>query len=121
MAHKPAEPDTQDMAPCSCPPAALTCVRFADGVVMVRCGVHEQQSWSVDGRPAGRDDALAALKGVFVERRGERRTGRAPSPRPQVIRMTEPVAYDVAPEAGDDARLTALLRARGLSGTWAVA
>ena len=108
------------MTSCPCPPASLTSVCFAEGVVLVRCSAHEQQSWFVDGQEVARTEALTALKDLVVARRGERRTA-ATSRRPKVIRMQEPVAYDVPAEADDAERLTALLRARGLSGTWAVA
>jgi len=115
-------PDTPDMTSCACPAASLASLRFTDGLVMLRCASHEQQAWFVDGRPAERDQVLPALKELFVDRRGERRTSRVTAARPRVLRMQEPVAYDaVSPEADDSARLTALLHARGMSGTWAVA
>ena len=110
------------MTSCVCPATSLASLRFADGLVMLRCASHEQQTWFVDGRPAERDQVLPALKELFVDRRGERRTSRVTAARPRVLRMQEPVAYDaVSPEADDGARLTALLHARGMSGTWAVA
>lgn len=108
------------MTTCACPATSLASLRFADGLVMLRCASHELQTWYVDGRPAERHEVLPALKDLFVDRRGERRS--TPAPARRVVRLSEPVAYDAGPADTDDsARLTALLQARGLSGTWAVA
>lgn len=106
------------MTSCACPAASLASLRFADGLVLLRCSSHESQTWFVDGRPAERDEVLPALKELFAERRGERSPSPRTTPPARVIRMTAPVL----PADGDDStRLTALLHARGLSGSWAVA
>ncbi len=117
MVHKGTTPDTRDMPNCACPAASLTSLRFADGLVLLRCAAHEQQAWYVDGRPAERHEVLPALKGLFVDRRGERAGRGAPARR--VVQLPE--AAPALPEDVDSARLTALLRARGLPGDWAVA
>ncbi|MCW2679893.1 MAG: hypothetical protein JWM62_1294 [Frankiales bacterium] len=111
------------MTSCACPAASLTSLRFADGLVMLRCAAHEQQAWFVDGRAAERHEVLPALRDLFVDRRrGERSAGRVRPARPRVLQMQEPAPHEVVPvEADDSERLTALLRARGLSGSWAVA
>lgn len=107
------------MTRCHCAAASLTSLRFADGLVLLRCAAHEQQTWFVDGRPAERHEVLPALRELFEDRRGERSTGRTPAARPRVVRLPE--AAPVEADTDDGARLTALLHARGLSGTWVVA
>lgn len=121
MVHLAQAPETYHMNSCACPAASLVSLRFAEGLVLLRCTAHEQQTWYVDGQPAERPEVLPALKDLFLGCRGERRTGRRTTLRPRVRRLHEPVAYDATPDAGDDERLTALLHSRGLSGTWAVA
>lgn len=109
------------MTRCQCPATSLTSVRFADGLVMVRCSAHEQQAWLVDGQPAEKHQVLPALKDLFVDRRGERSTSRRTASKQRVVRLPETTPYEAVPaDADDSARLTALLHARGLSGTWAV-
>lgn len=105
------------MTTCACPATSLASLRFADGLVLLRCSAHEQQTWYVDGRPAERHEVLPVLKELFVDRRGERAGRRAPAR--QVVQLPE--AAPAVPEKADNARLTALLQARGLSGTWVVA
>ena len=107
------------MTSCACPASTLTSLRFADGLVMLRCGAHEQQAWFVDGRQAEQHEVLPALRDLFTVRRGERRESLRPAPRPRVVQLQEPEAPVL--EGDDSERLTALLRARGLSGSWAVA
>ena len=107
------------MTGCPCPAGSLAQVSFADGVVMLRCAAHEMQRWCLNGHPVERDVALGMLKDLFLARRGERS---GTPPRPRVLRLPAAPSYDLpSPEAEDGARLTALLHARGLSGTWAVA
>jgi len=105
------------MRTCTCPESALTCVRIADTVVLLRCSAHDVQRWAVDGAPAGREDVLRRLRRVFNDRRGRDRSPR-PAPRPRVVRLPEPAV----PLTGSPAeQLTALLRARGLDGSWSLA
>lgn len=109
------------MLSCPCSPEGLTAVRFDGGVVMLRCGLHDQQRWLVHGRPTLRADVLPVLRNLFADRRGEpRRTHPAPKP-VKVVRRASPAYAAVPAGAGDDERLTVLLHARGLSGSWAVA
>lgn len=103
-------------------------VTFGDGVTLVRCSAHEQQYWVVDGAPTDSPLALARLRDLFQARRGQ---GRPRGPvRETVIRLDRGTAASadavyptVVLPAGSstDAQLTALLRARGLEGSWAVA
>ena len=115
------------MSSCRCPRTALAAVTFDNGAVLVRCPSHEQQRWLVEGREVSSTDALALLRDAFSAGRNRR-----PEPgtrRHKVVRMpdTPAVAVDPYPEtpqlSGDDASadLTALLNARGLTGSWAVA
>ena len=113
------------MSSCSCPRTALTAVTFDGGAVLLRCLAHEQQSWVVDGREVTASDAMALLRDSFVAGRSRR-----PAPgtrRHKVVRMPDTPAVDPYPQTpqptgrGADADLTALLNARGLSGSWAVA
>jgi hypothetical protein len=114
------------MDTCSCAPASLTCVTFARGIVMRRCPAHEVQSWTVDGSRTDAATARGLLKDVFVELRGQRVRSSSPAPTPRVLHLDVP-SYDddpsteVALPAGADERLTALLNARGLQGSWATA
>lgn len=89
---------------------------------MQRCTSHELQTWTVDGRTADAGTVRSLLKDVFVETRGQRRSI-LPVPAQKVGRVQAPsyerASSDVDLDAGD--RLTALLRFRGLQGTWAVA
>lgn len=102
------------MTSCSCPDSALTSLTFADGIVLVRCRVHEHQTWVVEGQPMATDAALPALKDLFVEQRGK--GGRARTvPRKAPVRAPREV-----PAAAVDDRLTELLNARGLPGSWKV-
>lgn len=121
MAHMHPSADTGDMSRCACPAASLTSLQFADGVVMLRCGAHEHQEWFIDGRPAQRHEVLPALKDVFVGRRGERSSSRRHAVRRSVVRQPQPTSYEQVPTgAAATEQLNALLRARGLSGTWSV-
>jgi hypothetical protein len=113
MVQNGASPDTRRMRTCPCPESALTCVRIADAVLL-RCSAHDVQRWAVDGRPAERADVLRRLRGVFDERRGRDRSPR-PAPRPRVVRLPDPLTG--TPEE----QLSALLRARGLAGSWSLA
>lgn len=115
------------MSTCPCPSTALAAVTFDNGAVLLRCPSHEEQRWVVEGREVSTTDALALLRDAFVAGRNRR-----PEPgtrRPKVVRMpdTPAVAVDPYPQpprlSGTDAsaNLTALLRSRGLTGSWAVA
>lgn len=115
------------MSSCSCPRTALAAVTFDNGAVLLRCPSHEQQRWIVAGQEVSSTDALALLRDAFAAGRSRR-----PEPgtrRHKVVRMpdTTTVAVDPYPQApqlsGTDASadLTALLNARGLTGSWAVA
>lgn len=123
------------MSLCSCPPDALTSVAFADGTVLLRCGAHERQAWLVDGEPAPRQAALDGLRALFTEQRYQR-ARRPRRPRPAVVDLVVPAPRMVPPavvrldpprvdahqrDRRDGELLTALLQARGLPGTWAVA
>ena len=103
------------MTRCACPASTLTSVAFASGVAMQRCPSHELQSWTVDGRPTDARTARRLLQALFVESRGQRRSGAPAS------RRTIPPAQPAAPARHSDEDLTALLNARGLPGTWSVA
>ena len=114
---------------CACPASSLTSLEFAHGVVMQRCMSHEQQSWTVDGRLADARTVRSLLKDLFVEARGQRRSTVGARPR-RVGHLNAPArdrttsgapAAGVDVDAGADEQLTALLRARGLQGSWAVA
>ncbi|MCW2679889.1 MAG: hypothetical protein JWM62_1290 [Frankiales bacterium] len=111
------------MSTCVCAPAHLTSVAFPHGIVMQRCQRHELQMWTKDGRPTDTGTVRTLLKDLFVEKRGTRST--SPIARPAPARMHLPVQShdrsDVALDAGADEALTALLRSRGLQGSWAVA
>ena len=106
------------MPSCPCAPADLTRVRIADAVELLRCSAHDLQRWVVDGEPVGREAVLHRLRGVFDDRRGERRSSRLAPPLPAVVRLPEPAA---ALAGTADEQLTALLRARGIEGSWALA
>lgn len=103
------------MTPCACAPTALTCVRFGDGVVLLRCAAHDVHGWFVDGSAVPRATALALLKDAFGT---VGPAAPAPVRRPRAVRRPRPA---VDPRAGVDEQLTALLHARGLQGSWAVA
>ena len=113
------------MSTCSCPRSSLTSVAFAHGVMMQRCRAHELQAWTVEGRPADDATVRRLLKDLFVESRGRRGRSTSPAPARTVVHLDLPaqeqVFSDVALDAGADAQLTALLRSRGLQGSWAVA
>lgn len=108
------------MSPCTCAVHELTAVRFAQDVVLLRCARHEQQAWTVAGRPASAARAHAVLRAVFDEgrsRRGQRRT----TPRHHVVRLTPAPPPATTAEATTAEALTALLHARGLEGSWSLA
>ena len=113
------------MSSCACSPAARTTVTFAHGVVLERCPRHEQQSWTIDGRPTAHAEVLRVLKDLFTAERGRRASGVLPARRRTVVDLNEPrpaapVAEPAATPWADD-QLTELLNARGLQGSWAVA
>ena len=112
------------MTSCGCARPALTSLTFGPGIVLLRCSAHEAQSWVVDGREAATADALASLRTVFVERRGQRQPTGATGSHPR-RRRTDVPAQPARPEVVDladpDARLTALLQSRGIAGSWTVA
>lgn len=111
------------MSTCVCAPAHLTSVAFQHGIVMQRCRRHELQTWTQDGRPTDAVTVRTLLKDLFVETRGARSS--SPAARPAPMRLTLPArshpSSEVALDAGADQALTALLRSRGLQGSWAVA
>lgn len=112
------------MTSCACPTSRLTSVQFTHGVVMQRCQAHELATWTVDGRRADARTVRGRLKDVFVESRGQRRTA-APARTPRVAQPAVPAhpagAVAAMAQAPDDDLLTALLNARGLTGSWATA
>ena len=116
---------SQDMSSCSCPRADLTAVTFDGGAVLLRCLAHEQQRWLVDGREVPSSQAMGLLREAFVA--GRTRRAVRSTPRPTTVRMPDAPDVDPYPPSprltGRDASadLTALLRARGISGSWAVA
>ena len=109
------------MNSCACPASRLTSVAFAHGVVMQRCRAHETQTWTVNGRPADGRTVRSLLKDLFVETRGLTRTSR-PAPAQKVVAPSAQRNAEREEEVtpGLDEQLTALLRARGLQGSWAV-
>jgi hypothetical protein len=111
------------MNSCACPPATLTSVAFAHGIVMQRCVSHEQQTWILDGRPIDSATVRPALKDLFIQQRDLRQRPRSAAPRrhavPLVPTPTPVVQHPAADPRADD--LTALLNARGLQGSWSVA
>ena len=127
----------QNMLPCGCARPALISLTFGPGIVLLRCAAHETQSWLVDGAETGTADALASLKTLFVERRGRRQPATDGAAHPRRRRTdvradvradvpaqpaARPAALPAVVDLGDaDARLTALLQARGLSGSWSIA
>lgn len=111
------------MSSCCCSAASLTSVAFDGGMVLQRCGTHEAQRWTLDGREVARTEALHRLRTVFTSARGQRpgESGpAAPRVRPS-RRVRAPQLVTLPADAPTDERLTALLRARGLQGSWAVA
>ena len=114
---------TEDMSTCICAPAHLTSVAFAHGIVMQRCRLHELQTWTKDGQATDARTVRTLLKDLFVETRGTRST--SPVARRTNVQLTLPAqdhtSSEVAMGAGADEALTALLRSRGLQGSWAVA
>lgn len=114
------------MSTCICAPAHLTSVSFAHGIVMQRCRQHELQTWTKDGRATDAGTVRTLLKDLFVETRGTRSRATSPERRPAApVAFTLPAqdhaSSEVAMDAGADEALTALLRSRGLQGSWAVA
>ena len=113
------------MSSCCCPRAALAAVTFDNGAVLLRCTAHEQQRWLVEGREVATSEALGLLRDAFTA--GRSRRPEPPTRRHRVVRMPDTAAVDPYPQApvptgrGADADLTALLNARGLTGSWAVA
>lgn len=115
------------MCSCSCPRTALAAVTFDNGAVLLRCPSHEQQRWLVEDQEVSTTDALALLRDSFVA--GRTRRPEPGTSRHKIVRMPETPAGAVDPYpgtpqlSGDDASadLTALLNARGLTGSWAVA
>jgi hypothetical protein len=120
MVETGAGPDNGRMSMCPCPPSSLTAVSFDRGLRLLRCGVHEQQGWELDGRPVDRADVLESLRTVFSDRRGQRRAGCVVTPAPQPARSAAPAAGVIQLPHTDEG-LTALLHARGLTGAWAIA
>ena len=111
------------MSTCACAPSSRTSVAFAHGIVLQRCSAHELQTWTQDGRATDAPTVRRLLKDLFVETRGTRST--PPRARPAVLPLGLPAqsrpSSDVALDAGTDEALTALLRSRGLQGSWSVA
>ena len=104
------------MPPCAC--ADRTSVVFTTGVELLRCSAHDSQTWRVRGRTTTRAVAVAALRDAFQDRtgaHGRRRTASRPSGVPARV-VTLPDATSPVPSAE---ALTALLHARGLTGSWA--
>ena len=109
------------MNTCACAPAARTSVAFAHGIVMHRCRVHELLTWTVEGRPVETSDVRGQLKDLFVEERGQQRRASGPAA-DKVIRLSAPLERTApADDATVDEQLTALLRSRGVQGSWATA
>jgi hypothetical protein len=118
--------DSSAMSSCTCSPEILATLAFSNGLVLLRCPAHETQQWLVDGEPVERSVAFAGLRARFVEQRVDQRVDSSARParrRARVIRLPEPVVHPAPVLSGrvDDESLTALLRSRGLTGTWAVA
>lgn len=111
------------MSTCVCPPAHLTAVGFAHGIVMQRCRVHELQTWTQDGRPTDADAVRSLLRDLFVETRGARATSPVSRPAAGSVPSASQshASSEVALDAGADEALTTLLRSRGLAGSWGVA
>lgn len=111
------------MSSCSCSAASLTSVAFDGGIVLQRCGTHEAQRWTLDGREVARTEALHRLRSLFTSARRQR-AGQSVPAAPRVRpapRVRAPQVTTLPADAPTDERLTALLRARGLQGSWAVA
>lgn len=121
------------MSSCSCPAASLTSVSFDHGMELRRCGAHDTQQWVVDGQVRDRTEVLTTLREAFLARRAQRRPATR-LPTPDAPPPALPAALPAAPAAAappvrielpDDATaeqaLTALLRARGVDGAWAIA
>lgn len=115
---------------CGCPTSTLTAVTFERGLALLRCGAHEEQVWTVDGQPISVADAHARLRVAFSDARsqtgrtGPRACGRVVNlhtQRPGATRTSRPATVDVSSMLGADERLTALLNAHGLHGSWSVA
>jgi hypothetical protein len=121
MVETGAWPDNGRMSMCPCPPNSLTAVSFDRGLRLLRCGVHEQQGWELDGRPLDRADVLENLRTVFTSRRGQRREAGLAVPTPAPARTGPAPAAEMIQLPHTDEGLTALLHARGLTGAWAIA
>lgn len=113
------------MSTCACAPAHCTTVAFSHGIVLQRCWQHDLQTWTLDGRATDARTVRGLLKDLFVETRGVRTRSTSPVRGRTAAPLTVPapgnVFSDVALGAGADAALTALLRSRGLQGSWSVA
>lgn len=115
---------------CGCATATLTALTFERGLALLRCGAHEEQVWTVHGEPVPVVDAHARLRAAFAGNRSQtRRTGSRAcggrvlnllGQRPPA-REPRPAAVNVRSMLGADERLTALLNAQGLQGSWSVA
>lgn len=118
------------MSPCACISTDMTPIVFANGTVLLRCLSHDTHRWSVGGATVDTAHALRALGELFGEHRdANRRTAPVPAARtaaaaPRNVIALERTAHRAAAAVlgdGADAELTALLHARGLNGSWAVA
>ena len=113
------------MSFCACSPDQLTTVTFDQGIVLLRCGLHDLQCWVVDGQQQERTDVLENLRAIFLERREQRRRSATPAAEDRVIQLPSAPSTRCAPLAAvpesDADKLNALLQARGLTGAWSIA
>lgn len=121
----PGQRHTCSMSTCACAPSHRTTVAFSHGIVLQRCRLHDLQTWTLDGRATDAPTVRGLLKDLFVEARGARTRSTSPLRRrasaPLRAAVPTEVPRDVALGAGADEALTALLRSRGVQGSWSVA
>lgn len=113
--------DSCDMSTCTCSSENLAAVTFGNGTVLLRCSAHEQHRWLVHGEPVDTAQALVGLRALFLQERDS--SPRRQPRRSRVIQLPAalPFREPAAASRVDDASLNAVLRAHGLSGSWAVA
>lgn len=108
---------------CHCGAGPLSSITFDGAVEMLRCKLCGATSWTLEGQPVEHVTAHAALRGTFISQRRQVQTARAPRP-PRVLDLREPVAAPAAatvtPSGDVEGALAALLRAKGVTGSWAV-
>jgi hypothetical protein len=113
------------MNACRCGAGPQSSITFDGSVEMLRCRLCGATSWLLDGQEVAHETAHAALRGTFVSTRRQAPVARTPRP-PRVVDLREPASAPPppvvvsAPTQDVDGALAALLKAKGISGSWAV-